>query len=146
MLVLQASCSTFSIQKDQTMSMHLVKPYLTTTQYNRRKKQTTNKRTLEATVRHEQWLKTQGLDDKSLANKLPKDKKGKRKGIYEIPDYRVESSVKLSNAIASNGSKKEEKVYTGDQIAGISTMHKSNIVPVRKDNKEAAIDIARMRR
>lgn len=128
------------------MSMHLVGPYLTTTQYSRKKKQTTNKRELEAKARHEQWLKKQGLDDKSLADKLPKDKKGKRKGIYEIPNYRVESAVKLSNTVASNGSKKEEKVYTGDQIVGISVMHKSNLVPVRKDNKEAAIDIARMRR
>ena len=37
-----------------------------------------------------------------------------------------------------------DKVYTGDAIVGISTMHKSNAVPVF--NKQAAIDISKMRR
>jgi len=37
-----------------------------------------------------------------------------------------------------------DKVYTGNAIVGISTMHKSNAVPVF--NKQAAIDISKMRR
>lgn len=41
------------------------------------------------------------------------------------------------------GSKKEMK-YTGDKLMGIATMHKSNMVPVFK--QEDAEDIARMRR
>jgi hypothetical protein len=40
--------------------------------------------------------------------------------------------------------KSEPKVYTGDKIVGICTMHKSNLVPVF--NHEAAIDVAKMRR
>ena len=36
------------------------------------------------------------------------------------------------------------KVYTGDKILGIATMHKSNAVPVFSD--EQAVDISRMRR
>lgn len=36
------------------------------------------------------------------------------------------------------------KVYTGTAIVGISTMHKSNMVPVF--NQQAAIDISKMRR
>lgn len=36
------------------------------------------------------------------------------------------------------------KVYTGDKIIGIATMHKSNAVPVFSD--EQAVDISRMRR
>ena len=40
--------------------------------------------------------------------------------------------------------KSADKVYTGDAIVGISTMHKSNAVPVF--NKQAAIDISKMRR
>jgi|APGre2960657444_1045066.scaffolds.fasta_scaffold182751_2 hypothetical protein len=40
--------------------------------------------------------------------------------------------------------KPADKVYTGDAIVGISTMHKSNAVPVF--NKQAAIDISKMRR
>lgn len=40
--------------------------------------------------------------------------------------------------------KPADKVYTGSAIVGISTLHKSNAVPVF--SQEAAIDIARMRR
>ena len=39
----------------------------------------------------------------------------------------------------------ERKEYTGDLLAGIATMHKSNAVPVMKGTDEAK-DIARMRR
>lgn len=39
---------------------------------------------------------------------------------------------------------KIEKKYTGNQIIGIATMHKSSAVPIF--NKEAAIDVAQMRR
>ena len=41
--------------------------------------------------------------------------------------------------------KKSEKQYTGDEIAGIGLLHKSNLVPVRKDSNDAK-EIARMRR
>ena len=37
------------------------------------------------------------------------------------------------------------KQYTGDELAGIGTLHKSNMVPVRKDSNDAK-EIARMRR
>jgi hypothetical protein len=40
--------------------------------------------------------------------------------------------------------KAPDKVYTGDKIKGIGTMHKSNAVPVFSD--EQAQDIAKMRR
>ena len=40
--------------------------------------------------------------------------------------------------------KKEEKVYTGNEIIGIAQMHKSNAVPIR--NKKSAEDVAKMRR
>lgn len=39
---------------------------------------------------------------------------------------------------------KVEKKYTGTQIIGIATMHKSSAVPIF--NKEAAVDVAQMRR
>jgi sRNA-binding protein len=38
----------------------------------------------------------------------------------------------------------ETKVYTGDKIVGIATMHKSNLVPIFSD--EAAKDVSSMRR
>lgn len=129
------------------MSMHLVGPALTTTRYNKKKKKVTNKRLLEAQARHEEWLRSRGLDDKTLANKLPKDKKGKRVGIYEIPDYTVETKVKLSNTVAGHGPAKEQMVYSGERkLIGVATMHKSNLVPIFADKKEDAKDIAQMRR
>ena len=41
--------------------------------------------------------------------------------------------------------KKESKVYTGDFIIGIATMHKSNSVPVTRGSN-MAVEIAKMRR
>ena len=44
-------------------------------------------------------------------------------------------------------SKKESLQYTGERrLLGIATMHKSNAVPIFADDKQHAIDIARMRR
>ena len=40
--------------------------------------------------------------------------------------------------------KPADKVYTGDKMLGIGTLHKSNAVPVFK--KEEAEDMAKMRR
>lgn len=51
-----------------------------------------------------------------------------------------------SDRVPNNGVKREEMVYTGNEIGGIAVMHKSNLVPVRRDNKEGFIDIATMRR
>ena len=43
--------------------------------------------------------------------------------------------------------KQEPMQYTGERkLIGIATMHKSNAVPIFEDDKEHAIDIARMRR
>lgn len=66
--------------------------------------------------------------------------------VYEIPDYSTNNYRITSNAIPGNGSKKEQNVYSGNEIAGITVMHKSNLVPIRRDNPQAAIDAAQMRR
>lgn len=74
---------------------------------------------------------------------------GKYKGIrvHDIPDYKVKSNLPpTSDAICAHGPKKPENRYTGDEIMGIATMHKSNAVPIRKDNKQSAVDAAQMRR
>ena len=43
--------------------------------------------------------------------------------------------------------KVEPMQYTGERkLIGIATMHKSNAVPIFEDDKQHAIDIARMRR
>lgn len=122
------------------MSMHLVGPYLTTTKYNSKKKVPNTKKLQAVKAEHEAWLKKMGVGKSAL----PVDKKGKRVGIYDIPDYSVESSVKLSNNVAGSGAKVEEKRYTGTLIKGIATMHKSNAVPIM--NQSQAIEVSTMRR
>ena len=52
----------------------------------------------------------------------------------------------LSDTIPGNGTKREASIYTGNEIAGIAVMHKSNLVPVRRDRKEGFIEISQMRR
>jgi hypothetical protein len=74
---------------------------------------------------------------------------GKYKGciVNEIPDYKIKSNLpKTSDTIPGRTPKKFENVYSGNEIMGISVMHKSNLVPIRRDNKEAAVDAAQMRR
>ena len=125
--------------------MHLVGPYMTTTKYNSKRKVANTKKLRDAKAEHEAWLKKHGVDDASLAKKLPKDRKGNRASIHEIPDYSKNApTVKLSNQVAGSGAKAEEKRYTGTLIKGIATMHKSNAVPIM--NKQEAIDVSTMRR
>jgi hypothetical protein len=74
---------------------------------------------------------------------------GRYKGIIvnEIPNYKVESNLpKTSDTIPGKTPKKTENVYSGNEIAGIVTTHKSNLMPIRKDNPQAAVDAAQMRR
>jgi hypothetical protein len=72
---------------------------------------------------------------------------GKFKGEspHSIPNYRVEYGVPTSDKIG-NGVKRRTNRYSGNEIMGISEMHKSNAVPIRRDNKQAAVDAAQMRR
>lgn len=108
----------------------------------RRRKPTKSKRLSQAKEEHEKWLASMGVGK----TKLPVDKKGRRLGICDIPDYSTEkSSVPLSNSIG-NGHAKAKNEYTGNEISGIVLNHKSNYQPVRRDNPQAAIDAARMRR
>ena len=126
------------------MSSSMVGPYMSTTQYHRRKKKP-NAPQLAAQAKHEAWLKKRGIDDESLKKKLKVDRKGNRPGISEIPDYSTGPRV-TSDTVPGSGTARAEKRYTGDELLGIGTMHKSNAVPVRKDNPDAARDLANMRR
>lgn len=124
------------------MSMHLVGPHMTTTRYNRKSKKP-NKRLARAQAEHEAWLEKMGVGKNRDALY---DRWGKRQGLNERPDLKVEPNVKTSDSIPANGSSKKQNKYTGNEIAGIVTTHKSNLMPVRKDNKQAAKDAASMRR
>ena len=84
------------------MSMHLVGPYLTTTRSNSKKKKSNSKKLAEATAKHEEWLRKQGLH--------PEQRKLKKASVggnvrNSIPDYRVDKPLELSNGIG-NGYKR----------------------------------------
>jgi hypothetical protein len=126
------------------MTMHLEKAYITTTRYNGKQKKSKSKRLAKAQEEHEAWLESMGV---GKAKNMLYNKWGKRVGLNEIPDYREhQATAALSNRVAANGAAKERKIYTGDEIVGIATMHKSNAVPIRRDNKDAAKEVAAMRR
>jgi hypothetical protein len=63
-----------------------------------------------------------------------------------MPTAITRQTQHLPSKVTPGGSTalKESPKYTGDAILGISTLHKSNGVPVF--SKEDAIDIAKMRR
>lgn len=60
--------------------------------------------------------------------------------VRETPDYPSRTSMQSPEAC----SKPERIEYTGTLVKGISTMHKSNAVPII--NQKEAEDIAKMRR
>lgn len=122
------------------MSMHLVRG-MTSLNQKRRKNQKKTQRQLAAEAEHEAYLKRLGVGKVVL----PVDKKGRRLGINPLPDLSTGSRI-TSDAIPRNGNARRVNQYTGDELLGIATMHKSNAVPVRKDSKDAAKEIASMRR
>lgn len=94
---------------------------------------------------------------RKIKRKKPKGKVyGKRKGqAFEPLDTTKQATyadirMAESQRYPSNDSgpmcttREERKEYTGTLVKGISTMHKSNAVPIL--NQEEALDHARMRR
>lgn len=143
------------------MSMHLVGPYLTTTNYRKRKGKVTQ-------AQMNRWM--EGWREKCKLNKrigLPKptfeeyidalhgrvkSDKPKFVPLQTKPDMvldRIRQHKELYPSLGGFGNsnstaKKEPQKYTGTLIKGIATMHKSNAVPVIDD--EQAKEISRMRR
>ena len=102
-------------------------------------------------VAHCRWLKSLGLPKITLEQyidekhgKLPKAAKIKVKTQLTVTPTRQTPHYPSKGDGVGNALVGQQKVYTGTAIVGISTMHKSNSVPVF--SKEAAIDIAKMRR
>ena len=125
------------------MSMHLVGPYMTTTQYNRKKKKP-NAKQARANAEHEKWLRKMGVHPEQLA---AKKKKNANSSILSVPDYRPSGNTIPTSDVIPGGSTapKERLVYSGERrLLGVATMHKSNMVPVF--DSEDAKDIAKMRR
>lgn len=146
------------------MSMHLVGPYLSTTQYSRRKK---NKpmTVVQRNKLREQWRKhnkncrrrhihsAQFLNFDDYIEYINGEYKAPERQLmnrnpYQPPKVReTKQYPSVSNNISGTATRKEPMKYTGKRkLIGIATMHKSNMVPIFEDNKEEAVEIARMRR
>lgn len=68
-------------------------------------------------------------------------------GMLKMPDYSYRGCDQKDPSLETNlcdTFAKKDKVYSGDAIVGISTLHKSNAIPVF--SKQEAVDVANMRR
>jgi len=82
---------------------------------------------------------------KKLLLKVGYERKLSQEYRAPMPDYKVSEPIAPTSDKVGNGYAKAAKQYTGDELAGIGTLHKSNMVPIRKDSN-AAKEIATMRR
>lgn len=87
---------------------------------------------------YDEWLKSHQTSKpiKSTSNQL----------TYKLSVPVGRETVRHPSLNTGNGvaTKASPKVYTGTNMLGIATMHKSNAVPVF--NSEAAVEISKMRR
>jgi hypothetical protein len=128
--------------------MHLEGPWLSTTGKKKGKQKFASaEHARKARELDESWKEMQkrwGIE--------AEEKKRKRalsaeplKGHYSLTIPAGRSTAHIpSRDTGGNATLAPAKVYTGDKVIGIATMHKSNAVPVFSD--EQAVDISRMRR
>lgn len=106
-------------------------------QYNKRARQTGD---LQLTLdQYIDYVHGKGLPKKP-SNFEPLN--SKPSPVYRSTDHIPSADMTKATGIAA---KAETKEYTGTEIVGIATLHKSNAVPVRRGTDEAK-EIARMRR
>ena len=143
------------------MSMHLVGPYLTTTNYRKRKSKVTQSqmnRWMDDWREKCKQNKRLGLAKQTLEEYVDalhgRVKAEKPKFVpLSARDDEIMNRIRQHKELYPSGNgfgtpsstaKKEAQKYTGTLIKGIATMHKSNAVPVI-DQKQA-IEISQMRR
>ena len=88
-------------------------------------------------VEYEMWLAKHGVTKK----------KEEKKEVYKPPvtvRREVSRAPSLDTGIGNATKPIEGKRYTGSSMIGIATMHKSNLVPVFKE--ESCVELASMRR
>ena len=126
------------------MSMHLVGPWMTTTNYKKRKQKGRTKKDIEAQRYHDKWLRKMGAHPDQISESK---KKNADVSVLSVPDYRSSgNSVPTSDVIPGGSTAPKERLtYSGERrLLGVAVMHKSNMVPVF--DSEDAKDIAKMRR
>jgi len=142
------------------MTMHLVGPYLTTTNYRKRKGKVTKAKMAKWEAEYKErckFNKRLGLPKETFEEYLDiihgrgkKEQKfvsmkSKADPVMErIRQHKEMYPSAMGMGSANSTAKKEPQQYTGTLIKGIATMHKSNAVPIINDQQ--AKDIANMRR
>lgn len=141
------------------MTMHLEGPYLTTTRYTKRPHRkwasAEQKRRAEADAAAwselEQRLAKSAPRFSSRPVTDPSMPRGAFRPLTLSPVYppgrEPQNIASLNGGVdtpGAVGARAADKVYTGDKIKGIGTLHKSNAVPVFTDDE--AVDLAHMRR
>jgi hypothetical protein len=126
--------------------MHLEGPWLSTTGKKKgKKKWASAEAKRKAEFLEESWKALQKkwgveAEEKKRKRGLAADTWQPKETIFRRETPKIESLPFTAGPCV----KAPDKVYTGDKIKGIGTMHKSNAVPVFSD--EEAQDIAKMRR
>jgi hypothetical protein len=127
--------------------MHLEGPWLSTTGKKKGKKKFASaEHARKAREQEESWKELQkrwGIEaeEKKRARAMSAPKLNYS---LAIPEGRNTTAHIKSVDTGGNATLAPPKVYTGDKVKGIATMHKSNAVPIFSDQE--AIDIAHMRR
>jgi hypothetical protein len=122
--------------------MHLEGPWLSTTGKKRSKPKfasAEHKRQAEAQAAAWELLKQKHAPKKPVFSKVFTNSK-----MPKIVIPRGTAHIPSLNTGVGTAARAPDKVYTGNAVVGISTLHKSNGVPVF--SKEEAIDISKMRR
>jgi hypothetical protein len=115
------------------MTMHLVRG-MTTINTRKRKARKKTAAVRQAEQETAKLLKSLGYT------------RGGPKWKASLPSYTTsDGALPTSDRIMPVAGKRKANQYTGDEIAGIGTLHKSNMVPIRKDSNDA-VAIANMRR
>lgn len=91
---------------------------------------------------YENWLKSVNSMTTSFSSKKTTTKT--KLQTPKVPENRSTKHIPSLQTAECDTSAKSTKVYTGDKMIGIGTLHKSNAVPIFR--KEDAKDQANMRR
>ena len=124
--------------------MHLVGPWMTTTNYKKRKQKGRTKKDVEAQRYHDKWLRKMGAHPDQISESK---KKNADVSVLSVPDYSSSGNTIPTSDVIPGGSTapQERQIYSGERrLLGVATMHKSNMVPVF--DRDDAKDIAQMRR
>ena len=129
------------------MAFHLEGPWLTTTGKKKGKAKFRNaEQARKARLNAESWEKL--LKDHKVSAEAKKQKRAlsSKPWVPPAPAYRGSTDPRIPSLETTGAPcvKAPAKVYTGDKMIGIGTMHKSNMVPIF--SSEEATDISKMRR